>query len=145
FKIQVGENTQKFEVRYMGFEPKSIYVNANTKYLKVLLHPLENQIEEVEVVSTGYQQLPKERATGSFVQIDNELLNRRVSTNLLDRLDGVASGLQFHTSSAGSDRFNPSFIQIRGRSTLNANHQPLIVVDNFAYDGDISSDRKCVV
>src|SRR5690606_354004 len=112
FKIQVGENTQKFEVRYMGFEPKSIYVNANTKYLKVLLEPVENQIEEVEVVSTGYQQLPKERATGSFVQIDNELLNKRVSTGILDRLDGVASGLQF------DNRSGEAIINMRGINTL---------------------------
>src|SRR5690606_36831105 len=42
-------------------------------------------IEEVQV-NTGYQRLPKERATGSFVQIDNELLNRSVSTHLLERL-----------------------------------------------------------
>ncbi|NGM67322.1 SusC/RagA family TonB-linked outer membrane protein [Sphingobacterium sp. SGR-19] len=139
FQIQVTVNTGKLDVRHIGFQPQLINFNVDTKYLEILLEPLENQIEEVEVVSTGYQQLPKERATGSFVQIDNELLNRRVSTNLLDRLDGVASGLQFRTSSSGSDRFNPSFIQIRGRSTLNANHQPLIVVDNFAYDGDISS------
>src|SRR5690606_15165587 len=134
FKIQVGENTQKFEVRYMGFEPKSIYVNANTKYLKVLLEPVENQIEEVEVVSTGYQQLPKERATGSFVQIDNELLNKRASTGILDRLDGVASGLQF------DNRSGEAIINMRGINTLSAEiAKPLIVLDNFPYLGDINA------
>src|SRR5690606_934800 len=51
-------------------------------------------IEEVQV-NTGYQRLPKERATGSFVFLDSALLARRVSTNILDRLEGVTSGLIF--------------------------------------------------
>src|SRR5690606_15943259 len=64
FQIITTENTGKVEVRHLGFNPQSIKFNANTKYLEILLQPLENQIEEVEVVSTGYQQIPKERATG---------------------------------------------------------------------------------
>ena len=52
------------------------------------------QLEEVAVeVNTGYQKISKERATGSFVVIDNELLNRRVGTDILSRLDGVVSGV----------------------------------------------------
>src|SRR5690606_8342229 len=47
----------------------------------------KNILEEVEV-STGYQTLPKERATGSFVQIDNELLERRVASTIIEKLDG---------------------------------------------------------
>src|SRR5690606_30398857 len=103
FKIQVTVNTGEVDVRHIGFQPQSIDVNAYTKYLEILLQPLENQIEEVEVVSTGYQQIPKERATGSFVQIDNELLNRRVSTNILDRLDGVTSGVLFDRNQVGNN------------------------------------------
>src|SRR5690606_12870067 len=66
-------------------------------------------IEEVQV-STGYYRIPKERATGSFVQIDNELLNRSVSTNILDRLNGVASGVLFDQTTGNATGFN-----IRGR------------------------------
>src|SRR5690606_30290169 len=49
-------------------------------------------IEEVQV-NTGYQRIPKERATGSFVQIDSRLLNRRISTTITERLDAIAPGL----------------------------------------------------
>src|SRR5690606_40068087 len=52
-------------------------------------------ISEV-IVSTGYQEIPKERATGSFVYIDKKLVNRKVSTNVLERLDGVASSTLFN-------------------------------------------------
>src|SRR5690606_23253206 len=93
FRIILTTKTGKVEVRHIGFQPESIDYDEKTTYLTISLEPLENQLEEVEVVSTGYQQLPKERATGSFVQIDNALLNRRVSTNIVERLDGMAPGI----------------------------------------------------
>src|SRR5690606_5692783 len=100
------------------------------------LEPLENQLEEVEVVSTGYQQLPKERATGSFVQIDNEMMNRRVSTNIVERLDGMAPGI---LTNLKQKQRGQGDIEIRGRSTLYSNSEPLIVLDNFPYEGDLES------
>lgn len=85
------------------------------------------------VVETGYQRIPKERATGSFTVIDQTLVNRRISTNLLDRLDGVTPGILFNKN-PGEEAFN-----IRGRSTLdNGSTRPLIVLDNFPFEGDIS-------
>lgn len=101
---------------------------------------------EAVIVNTGYQQLPKERSTGSFALVDSALLNRRVSTNILDRLDGVTSGLAFNknyqianVSATTSFQPNQSSITIRGRSTINANPNSLIVVDNFPYEGDMST------
>ncbi len=95
-------------------------------------------LSEVQVVNTGYQSLPKERATGSFVLVDSALLNRSVGTNLLDRLDGVTSSLIFNknTNAVG---FNESAISIRGRSTILGDPKPLIVLDNFPFEGDLGS------
>src|SRR5690606_20886174 len=89
--------------------------------LIIALETNEQSLKEVEIVSTGYQNIPKERATGSFTVIDNELLNRSVSTNILDRLDGVTSGLIFNKNLPGGGNSNGANISIRGRSTLFAN------------------------
>jgi TonB-linked SusC/RagA family outer membrane protein len=83
------------------------------------------------VVSTGYQELPKERATGSFVQVDKKLLERSVSTSVLDRLRDLVPGLRFD---AGRSTF-----KIRGQATLFSNAEPLIVVDGFPYNQDINN------
>jgi TonB-linked SusC/RagA family outer membrane protein len=86
---------------------------------------------------TGYQSIPRERATGSFDILDNATINTLSGTNILDRLDGVASGLLFvkqTISNAPSNGF-----QIRGFSTINGPTAPLVVVDNFPYDGDINN------
>lgn len=101
--------------------------------ITVKIHVDDN--EEV-VLNTGYQMLPRERATGSFVQLSNELINRRVSFNILQRLEDITPGLIFNRDIAGQS-VDP--ITIRGRSTINANARPLIVVDNFPYDGEIEN------
>lgn len=90
---------------------------------------------EVEIVSTGYQRLPRERATGSFDFINQELIERNPATDFLDRLENLSPGMLFNKGDASrSDPF-----LIRGRSTITADAQPLIVIDNFPYDGDISN------
>lgn len=95
----------------------------------------EYNLYQVDIVSTGYQQIPKDRSTGSFVLVDNAQINRKVSGDLLSRLDGITSGLLFNkntlaSSSGGLD------LSIRGRSTIYANDQPLIILDNFPFNGD---------
>lgn len=128
-----AEEGDDITVSFIGFRPYRFILSVNTAKQTIILKPNAEKLNEVSVVSTGYQQIPKERATGSFVQIDNELLNRSVSTNILDRLKGVASGVLFQ-SDVSREGFN-----IRGRSTIFANTSPLIVLDNFAYDGDLST------
>ena len=111
--------------------------------LALVLKAKVSKLEDVEItsVNTGYQTIPKERATGSFVHIDNALLNRSVSTNILDRINGVTSGVLFTPGltpgTVSSD--NRAAISIRGRSTIYSNPNPLIILDNFPYDGDLST------
>lgn len=94
---------------------------------------ISNKGESSVTVYTGYQSIPKERSTGSFTIVDQQLINRRISTNILERLDGVAPGILFNKN-LGEEPFN-----IRGRSTLEAGASaPLIVLDNFPFEGDIS-------
>jgi TonB-dependent SusC/RagA subfamily outer membrane receptor len=103
-----------------------------------------SKLEDVEItaVNNGYQTIGRERTTGSFVKIDNELLNRKVSTNILDRLDGVTSGLLFNRNN-----INDELLSIRGRSTLLDKDAatPLIVLDNFPYEGDIANINPNIV
>ncbi|MET0393293.1 MAG: SusC/RagA family TonB-linked outer membrane protein [Chitinophagaceae bacterium] len=129
-----GVNIETFETKVGG--RTSFMLTAKIKVTE----------SEAVVVNTGYQQVPKEQSTGSVVVIDNALINRRVSTNILDRLDGVTSGLAFNrnfqianVNATTSFQPNQSAITIRGRSTINANPNSLIVVDNFPYEGDLST------
>src|SRR5690606_28296872 len=66
-----------------------VTLKAGIEELIVYLDKSENIIEEI-VLQTGYESLPKERATGSFTSIDKALLNRSTSSNLMERLEGVS-------------------------------------------------------
>lgn len=129
----------KLVITSIGYESQTVAVEGRVT-ITVTLKESVNKLGDivVEPLSTGYQYVPKERATGSFVQVDNELLNRRVSTNVLDRLEGVASGVLFPNRNIPLNSNEPA-VSIRGRSTIFANATPLIVLDNFPYDGDISN------
>ncbi|WP_342647381.1 SusC/RagA family TonB-linked outer membrane protein [Mucilaginibacter sp. CSA2-8R] len=124
-------------IRYLGFKPLEYIVGSGQDHnLIFLLQPDPAQLKEV-VISTGYQELPKERATGSFVQVDQPLLNRSVSTSVIDRLADVVPGLTFNK--VGNKVSEQTAISIRGQSTLFAQTSPLIILDNYPYDGDINN------
>jgi len=133
FSLQVSNSKGTVSFSHVGFKRLALPYTAGVS-MTVKLTPLENQLEEVELVSTGYQKIPKERAPGSFAQVNNQLINRTVSTNIIDRLEGVASGLVFNKNSESN-----SPITIRGNSTIYGNQVPLIVLDNFPYEGSLES------
>lgn len=138
FQMELKAGIHRVTVSFIGFKSQEIEVELPQSLpLQILLEEDELILSAVEVVSTGFQDLPAERTTGSFVQIDNKLFSRRVSTNLLDRLEDVSPGLIFNRDRA--DLNSGESISIRGNSTLLADRQPLIVVDNLAYDGPIEN------
>lgn len=128
----VGSDT--LAISHVGYVTETLAIPADQKTgpLVIRLRASENHLEEVNIVSTGYQVLPKERATGSFEMIDNKLLNRRISTDVLSRLEGI-SNVTFDRRNGGRA------LSIRGRSTIMGNASPLVVVDNFPYEGNMEN------
>ncbi|WBL43023.1 SusC/RagA family TonB-linked outer membrane protein [Algoriphagus halophytocola] len=136
FSLTVPDGQYTLMISYIGMETvrKEISIPLAIP-LEIVMIPSELELGTVEIVSTGYQTLPKERATGSFVFLDSQLVQRKVSTDILDRLEDVTPGLQFNRGPQAEG--DP--ISIRGRSTLFSNTSPLIIVDNFPYDGPIEN------
>lgn len=124
------------QITHIGYVTQEIDIKVPIDHiLLITMQAEQNLIREVQI-STGYQTLPKDRATGSFVQVDNQLLNRSVSTDILSRLADVVPGLTFNK--IGTKVNEQSSISIRGQSTLFAKSSPLIVVDNYPFEGDVS-------
>ncbi|QBO58387.1 SusC/RagA family TonB-linked outer membrane protein [Chryseobacterium salivictor] len=110
-----------------------------TEPLKILMISGVQNIEGIQL-TTGYQKIPKERATGSFSTIDNKLLNQQVTTNIMDRLDAVGNGLLVSRGIDGEPQ-----LSVRGLSTIRGPKDPLIVVDDFPYEGDLSNINPEIV
>lgn len=132
FTLSIPDKQVNLHVSHVGFISESIYLSKEQNTMVFYLKPDETILKDV-IVSTGYQNVSKERATGSFTILNNALLNRSVSTDILSRLENVSSGLLF------DKRFNGQpDLSIRGQSTILSDAAPLIVVDNFPYEGDIN-------
>ncbi len=124
----------------VGYQTKAIQIENSLDSLWIFLRTEVNELAEIQI-STGYGNIPKDRATGSFTQINSELLNRSVSTDIISRLEGVTSSLQFDRRKI-DNRINSNLfreLRIRGISTINSDMSPLIVIDNFPYEGDLES------
>ncbi|WP_200798264.1 SusC/RagA family TonB-linked outer membrane protein [Chitinophaga niabensis] len=135
FKVRMPSRSF-LNITYVGFYPREVRLPEayNGGLFTVHLEEQPTALDRVEIVSSGYQQISKERATGSFTHIGEEMINRRVSTDILSRLNGIAGGLYFLPG-------EESGIRVRGESTLHSsiNRKPLIVLDNFPYEGNISN------
>jgi len=144
FELQTTENRIMLRVSHIGFEVREFTLSFPFESpLFITLNPLAQQLEEV-IVSTGYEAVPLERATGSFEKIDNTMLNRSIGMDVLGRIENVATGIHFdHNSydfnSAGKPQQHEVFVHgissIRQTPGTNPN-APLIVLDNFPYEGD---------
>ncbi|WP_262484583.1 SusC/RagA family TonB-linked outer membrane protein [Chryseobacterium ureilyticum] len=130
FELPAEYAESELKISFLGYAPLSV----SAKYIdRITLTSNSNVIDEVSVVASGYQSIPKERATGSFSKVDNATFNRQVSTDVISRLKGIAPSILFDERS-GSPK-----LTIRGQATIFGNDQPLIVVDNFPYEGDINN------
>lgn len=138
FAISSPNATGKLSVSYTGYNPDEIEFYSSKDSIIIKLRFNINNIKEVGVVSTGYQTISKDRATGSFAVVNNELLNRRTGPDILSKLEGVVPGLLFNRNTAVNAN-GTADINIRGHSTLLSNDQPLIVIDGFPYQGDLNN------
>jgi len=121
-----------FLFRMMGYRNKELTVQRGRVPNVIYMSKSVHQLEEVPI-NTGYQVLSRERSSGSFELVDSALFNRAVGMNLLSRLENTTSGLLFDT------RKEQPKLQIRGLSTLQSNADPLIILDDFPFEGNIES------
>ncbi|MEN5053850.1 SusC/RagA family TonB-linked outer membrane protein [Sphingobacterium kitahiroshimense] len=136
FSLSVGSQKGQVKFTYVGYKSQEISYTPGVSLI-VKLIPEDNKLDEVEVVSTGYQRIPKERATGSFEFVDNKLFNRKVSTDFVSRLEDVVPSISSSKLFA-DNRGDLLNINVRGTSTLSKDIWPLIVVDGIPFEGKLA-------
>jgi TonB-dependent starch-binding outer membrane protein SusC len=122
---------EKFELKVSG--KKELAITLRTKI---------TALGNVQVVAnTGYEVVKPNEVNGSVVVIDNKMLNQQTGTNILQRLNNVSSSLFLNVGKSNATGGVPSKtnLNVRGFSTLFGSTDPLIVLDNFIYEGDINN------
>ena len=138
FTLILNNKNRQLQLSLTGYQTLTAPIQwEQGKPLNFSLKPLIDTLQEV-TVSTGYQTLPKERATGSFTAIDNKTYNQQIGTNVLDRLRSITNGVAPVADRIGV--FGDNAMLIRGMSTLTVTIQkPLVILDNFEYQGDLNN------
>ncbi|MHA6728392.1 SusC/RagA family TonB-linked outer membrane protein [Chryseobacterium sp. A301] len=135
FKVSVKETKGSLSFSKSGFETHTTNYDVQLgAQIKVILYERMQDIEGI-TLSTGYQSIPKERSTGSFSLVSNDMLSKQVTMNIMDRLPAVANGVMV---SNGTSSGQPQ-LMVRGLSTIKGPKSPLIVLDNFPYEGDLAA------
>ncbi|SKB68009.1 TonB-linked outer membrane protein, SusC/RagA family [Sphingobacterium nematocida] len=133
FTIAVDKSTGVLLIKHIGYKEQRVAYENTSTIINIRLQPNANTIEEVDVVSTGYQKIDKNNTPGSIVKIDSGLLNLSISGSLTERLQNISPSFLVSNTVEGNKR-----IQIRGMYALRENvAKPLIILDNFPYEGEL--------
>ena len=129
----LSENTRLI-VSYVGYQTDTVKIRGAAE-LVITLKPKVYTLSETNILSTGYQKLTREQATGAFSKPDMQQFNSRVATNdLVRRLEGLVAGLTVVPGEGGkgANRYATGTTQqsiLRGKSSVGLQSEPLYVLD----------------
>jgi len=131
FSLTVNDNVKQLRVSYVGYQEQIVAVASN---LTIALVEEDLTLDEVMVVAYGTTK--KTSFTGSAQAVNNKKIETRPITSATKALEGNVGGIQIGGSS-GQPGAAP-VIRIRGFGSINADQNPLYVVDGIPYDGNLS-------
>lgn len=137
FELSGVRETDSLVITHVTITSKTIKAKVRES-MEIKVSLTTARLQDVVVVVTGYQKIPGRQMTGSFSYIDSQQFNRSISTNLMDRIVNMSTGVYF-TPNQGSVGMIAEDIVVRGRSTIFGSKRPLIVIDNFPYEGDFNN------
>ena len=111
-------------VSYIGYVTQEIKV-GNQNHYNITLKEDSESLDEVVVV--GYGTMKKSDLSGSSASIGEKTLKGSVITSLDQSLQGHATGVTAVTTSGAPG--SSSSIRVRGIGSINANQEPLYVID----------------
>lgn len=95
----------------------------------------EETIGMEEVVVVGYGTQKKSDITGTVASVPQERLQMVPNTTIAQAIQGAIPGVMMNTNSAGTSP--DEVIMIRGRNSIEAGNDPLIIVDGVPYGGQL--------
>ncbi|WP_211483049.1 SusC/RagA family TonB-linked outer membrane protein [Fodinibius roseus] len=127
--VESLQDTLRFS--FVGFATQEVPINGRT----VIDIALESQmVAGDEMIVVGYGSVQRSDLTGSVQRISGETFESQGVTNVSDMLAGTIAGFNANqqTGAAGG-----SSMEIRGRNSLTAGTNPMIVVDGNIFNGSL--------
>lgn len=132
YSINVPDPSGTLSFSFIGFLPQEVPVNGRSE-INIVLAVDVRRLDEVVVVGYGTQK--KSDITGAVASLSQERLERVPNINIAQAIQGAIPGVMMQTQSAGASP--DETIMIRGRNSIRASNEPLIVVDGIPYGGQL--------
>ena len=130
YELEVPQGSS-LTISYIGFSPKTI--KATTQAITVKLAEDSQLLNEVVVV--GYGTMKKTDLTGAVASIKASDMEKEQRQTLQDMLRQGVAGLSVGIE---TDTKGNTDMMIRGKSTIGASTDPLIVLDGVIYPGEMT-------
>lgn len=136
FTMELTEKAT-LEFSFVGYKRKTLALTDQMLKDTIRVYMEEEVNEMDEVVVTGYQEIRKDRMTGSVTVITAKELENSAFKSIDQILEGKVAGLySFKTSGAPGTRAN---VRIRGDNSISGNKEPMWVVDGLPLQGGVAS------
>lgn len=135
----LGNETLVF--RLVGYAPQEVNVN-NRNSVNVTLTSMDREIDAVDVVATGFQNLNRKFFTGSATRVDAKDAERAGIPDVSRMLEGQVAGLSVQNVS-GTFGAAPK-IRLRGATSLSGDNKPLWVVDGIVLEDVVNISNEAL-
>ncbi len=124
----------------IGYKSLEVAVNGRTT-INVSLEEDQNQLQEVNIVSTGFQNIEKKLFTGAAMSIKGSDVKQDGVVDISRMLEGKVAGVSVQNVS-GTFGTAPK-IRVRGATSISGENKPLWVVDGVVLEDivNISNDQ----
>ncbi|WP_203256180.1 SusC/RagA family TonB-linked outer membrane protein [Hyunsoonleella ulvae] len=119
---------------YVGFLTQRIVIEDQTT-INITMKEDASKLDEVVVVAYGSES--REKLTGAVDKVDIGVLQTTQNVSFADALIGVVPGLLVQESFSNPD--TPPSILLRGVGSINADTEPLIVIDGVQMPAGLAS------
>ncbi|MBS7565729.1 SusC/RagA family TonB-linked outer membrane protein [Mucilaginibacter sp. Bleaf8] len=141
YQIIVKDENAILVFKFMGFKTVEVPIKGKTR-IDVSLEDDASQLKEVNVVSTGYQQLDRKLFTGSAAQLKASDVQRNGVPDVSRMLEGQVAGVSVQNVS-GTFGAAPK-IRIRGATSISGDNKPLWVVDGIILEDVVNISNEAL-
>ena len=128
-----AQDTIVLRFTFIGMKTKDVVYRAQEKPIVVVLEESATEVEEVIV--TGYQEIKKERMTGSVEVVTSKDIANKGYTSVEDVLKGQMAGVAVMNLSGRPGA--QARIRIRGINSLTGDTNPIWIVDGMPLTGNV--------
>jgi len=134
FLIKVSSTSSVLVFSYVDYQTQEVFVGTNVT-LNISLKAGVKELDQIVVVGYGTQK--KKDITGAVSSISKDRLADLPNSNFEQALQGAMPGVSVSTTSASAEGSGNSIL-VRGKNSIHAGTEPLIILDGIPFTGSMS-------